>query len=167
MGFFFGEYRGEFLVSLWEFDFHHSHFSGKFCGDGGFADSFCSESSIQLSEFVGGWCCVFSLEVVDEVFIGINGFFSDVLLGEEFRMGWGGGCVSLYNLVLLIVVWGSVSVVWDVDHPFGPVYFRVDFFQPRGAKDNVFISTIDDVEQDLVYDSLDVDKCGGDEFDDT
>ena len=128
VGFFFGEYRGEFLVSLWEFDFHHSRFSGKFCGDGGFADSYCSESSIQLSEFVDGWGYVFSLEVVDEVFIGVNGFFSDVLLGEEVGVGWSGGCFSLYDVILLFVIGGSVCVVWNIDYSFNPVDCRVDFF---------------------------------------
>ena len=43
-------------------------------------------------------------------------------------MGRGGGCISLYNFVCLIVVWGSVCVIWDVDHSFGPVDLGVDFF---------------------------------------
>ena len=133
MGFLFGEYRGEFLISFWEFDFCHSCFSSKFSGNGGFADLYCSEFSIQLLEFVDGWCYVFSLEVVDEVFIGVSGFFSDVLLGEEVGMGWGSSHVSLYNLVLSIVVWGSICVVWDVGHSFSPVDCRVDFFQPGSA----------------------------------
>ena len=81
-----------------------------------------------LHLLMGG--AVFSL---DEIFIGIDGFFSDVLLGEEVGVGWGSGCVSLYNLVFSIVVWGSVHVVWDVDHLFDPVDFGVDFFQPRGV----------------------------------
>ena len=73
------------------------------------------------------------MEVVDEVFIGVDGFFSDVLLGEEVGVGWGGGCVSLYDFVCLVVVWGSIRVVWDVDCSFSPIYFGVDFFQPGGA----------------------------------
>ena len=130
MGFLFREYRGEFFISFWEFDLCHSCFSSKFSGNGGSADLYCSEISIQLFEFVDGWCCVFSLEVVDEVFISVDGFFSDVLLGKEVGMGWGGGHVSLYYFVLLIVVQGPVCVVWDVDCPFSPVDYRVDFFQP-------------------------------------
>ena len=94
---------------------------------------YCSEFSIQLPEFVDGWCYVSSLEVVDEIFIGIDGFFSDVLLVEEVGMGWSSGCVSLYNFILSIVVWGPVCVVWDVDRSFSPVDFGVDFFQPGGA----------------------------------
>ena len=80
-------------------------------------------------------------------------------------MGQGSGCVSLYDFVRSILVWGSVCVVWDVDRSFGPIDLGVDFFQPRGAQDNIFISTIDDVEQDSVDDSFDADECGGDKFD--
>ena len=82
------------------------------------------------------------MEVVDEVFISIGGFFPDVFLGEEVGVGWGGGCVSLYNFVCLIVVWGSVGVIWDVDCSSSPVDLGVDFFQPRGAQDDIFISTV-------------------------
>ena len=73
------------------------------------------------------------MEIVDEVFIGVGGFFSNVFLGKEVSMGWGGGCVSLYDFVGSIVVQGSVCVIWDVDCSFGPVDFRVDFLQPRCA----------------------------------
>ena len=127
---------------------------------------YCSEFSIQLLEFVDGWCYVFALEIVDEVFIGIEGFFSDVFFGEEVGMGWSGGCFSLYNLVLLIVIRGFVCVVWDLDCLLGPVDSGVDSFQPGGTEDNIFISTIDNVEQDLVDDFFDLDEHGGDEFDD-
>ena len=48
-------------------------------------------------------------------------------------MGRGGGCISLYNFVCLIVVWGSVCVVWDIDHSFGPIDLGVDLLEPRGA----------------------------------
>ena len=106
------------------------------------------------------------MEVVDEVFICIDGFFSDVLLWKEVGMGWGSGRVSLYNFVLPIVVRGFVCVVWDVDCSFNPVNFWVDFFQPRGTKDDVLISTFDDVEQDPVDDSLDSNEHGGDKLDD-
>ena len=71
------------------------------------------------------------MEVVDEVFISVDGFFHNVLLGKEVGVGQGSGHVSLYNLICSIVVWGSVCVIWDVDHLFGPVDFRVDFLQPR------------------------------------
>ena len=81
-------------------------------------------------------------------------------------MGWGGGRVSLYDFICLIVVWGSVCVIWDVDCSFSPVDFRVDFLQPRGAQDDIFISAVDDVEQDSVDDSFDVNECGRDELDD-
>ena len=67
------------------------------------------------------------MEVVDEVFISVDGFFSNVLLGEEVRVGWGGGCVSLYDFVCSVVVWGSICVVWDVDHSFSPIDLGVDF----------------------------------------
>ena len=104
MGFFFRKYRGEFFISFWEFDFQHPCFPSKSSSNGGFVDLYCSEFSIQLLEFVDGWCYVFSLEVVDKVFIGIDGFFCNVLLGEEVGMGWGSSCISLYNLGFLIVV---------------------------------------------------------------
>ena len=167
MGFLFGEYGGEFLITFWEFDLCHSCFSSKFSGNGGLADLYCSEVSIQHFEFVDGQCCVFSVEVIDEVFIGIGGFFPDILLWEEVGMGWGCGHISLYNLIFLIVVWGSACVVWDVDCLFSPVDHGVNIFQPGRAQDNVFISTIDDVEQDSEDDSLDADECGSDEFDDS
>ena len=73
------------------------------------------------------------MEVVDEVFIGVDGFFSMVFFGEEVGMGWGGGCVSLYDFVGSIVVRGSVHVIWDVDRSFGPIDLGVDFLQPWGA----------------------------------
>ena len=60
-------------------------------------------------------CYVFSLEVVDEVFIGVDGFFSDILLGEEVGMGWGSGHVSLYYFVFSVVIRGFVCVVRDID----------------------------------------------------
>ena len=131
VGFFLGEYRGEFLVSFWEFDLCHSCFPGKFRGNGGFVNRYCGEFPIQFLEFVDGWCYAFSLEIVNGVFIGVGGFFPDVLLGMVVGVGWGGGHVSLYNFICSIVVWGSVCVVWDVYHSFGPVDFRVDFLQPR------------------------------------
>ena len=68
------------------------------------------------------------MKVVDEVFIGVEGFFPNIFFGKEVGVGWGGGCVSLYDFVGSVVVWGSVCVVWDVDRSFGPVDFRVDFF---------------------------------------
>ena len=128
MGFFLGEYGGKLLVSFWEFDLSHSCFSSQLSGYVGFADVYCSEFPIQLLEFVDGGGYVFSLEVVDEVFIGIDGFVSDVLLGEEVGMGWGCGCASLYDLICPIVVWGSVCVVWDIDCPLCPVDCGVNFF---------------------------------------
>ena len=166
MGFLFGEYGGEFFISFWEFDFCHPCFSSKFGGNGGFADLYCSEISIQIFEFVDGWCYVFSLEVVDEVFISVDGFFPDVLLWEEVGMGQGGGCISLYNFIFLVVVRGFVCVVRDVYHSFDPVDLWVDFFQPRGSKDDIFVSTSNDVEQDSVDDPFDLNECGGDKLDD-
>ena len=82
-------------------------------------------------------------------------------------MGQGGGRVSLYDFVCSIVVWGPVCVVWDVDCLLGPVDLGVDFFQPRGSQDDIFVSTVDDVEQDSVDDSFDADECGGNESDDS
>ena len=73
------------------------------------------------------------MEVVDEVFISVEGFFSDILFWEEVGVGRGCGCVSLYDFIRSVVVRGSVCVIWDVDRPFGPVDLGVDFFQPRGA----------------------------------
>ena len=72
------------------------------------------------------------MEVVDEVFIGVGGFFPDILLWEEVGMGQGGGCISLYDFVCSIVVRGSVCVIWDINRSFGPIDLGVDF-QPRGA----------------------------------
>ena len=51
------------------------------------------------------------MEVVDEVFVGVEGFFSDILLREEVGMGRGSGCVSLYDFVCSVVVRGSVKNV--------------------------------------------------------
>ena len=73
------------------------------------------------------------MEVVDEGFVRVQGFFPDVFFRKEVGVGWSCGCVSLYNFIRPIVVWGSVCVVWDVDRSFGPIDLGVDFFQPRGA----------------------------------
>ena len=81
-----------------------------------------------LSEFVGDWVYTFSLEVVDEIFISINGFLPNILLGEEIGMGWSSGCFSLGDLVPSVVSRGSVSVIWDIDCLLCPVNYRVDFF---------------------------------------
>ena len=81
-------------------------------------------------------------------------------------MSWGCGCVPLYDFIGLIVVWGSVCVIWDVDCSFGPIDLGVDFLQPWGAQDDVFVSTIDDVEQSSVDDSFDANEGGSNEFDD-
>ena len=67
------------------------------------------------------------MEVVDEVFVGVEGFLPDILFWEEVGMGWGCGCVSLYNLVRSIVFRGSICVIWDVDRSFGPIDLRIDF----------------------------------------
>ena len=66
------------------------------------------------------------MEVVDEVFIGVEGFFPDILLWEGVGVGRGGGCVSLYNFVRSVVVWGSVCVIWDVDRSLSPIDLGVD-----------------------------------------
>ena len=68
------------------------------------------------------------MEVVDEVFVGVEGFLPDILFREEVGVGWSCGCVSLYDFVCSVVVRGSVCVIWDVDHSFGPVDLGVDFF---------------------------------------
>ena len=68
------------------------------------------------------------MEVVDEVFVGVEGFFSDILLWEEVGMGRGCVCVALYNFVCSVVVQGSVCVIWDVDRLFGPIDLGVDSF---------------------------------------
>ena len=73
------------------------------------------------------------MEVVDEVFIRVDGLFPDVFFGKEVGVGRGGGCVFLYYFVCPVVVWGSVCVVRDIDRSFGPVDCRVYFLQPRSA----------------------------------
>ena len=67
------------------------------------------------------------MEVVDEAFIRVEGFFPDILFREEVGVGWGCGCVSLYDFVHSVVVWGSVCVIWDVDRSLGPIDLGVDF----------------------------------------
>ena len=68
------------------------------------------------------------MEVVDEVLVGVKGFLPDILLWEEVGVGWGSGCVSLYDLICSIVFRGSICVIWDVDRSFGPIDLGVDFF---------------------------------------
>ena len=67
------------------------------------------------------------MEVVDEVFVGVEGFLPDVLLREEVGVGWGCGCVPLYDFVCSIVFRGSICVIWDVDRSFGPIDLGIDF----------------------------------------
>ena len=67
------------------------------------------------------------MEEVDEVFIGVEGFFPNVLLWEEVGMGRCCGRVSLYDFVRSVVFWGSVCVIGDVDRSFGPIDLGVDF----------------------------------------
>ena len=67
------------------------------------------------------------MEVIDEVFVGVEGFFPSIFFGEKVGMGRGGGCVSLYDFVRSVVVRGSVCVIWDVDRSFGPIDLGVDF----------------------------------------
>ena len=73
------------------------------------------------------------MEEVDEVFIGVEGFFPNILLREEVGVGRCCGCVSLYDFVCSVVFRGSVCVIWDVNRPFGPVDLGVDFLKPRGS----------------------------------
>ena len=68
------------------------------------------------------------MEVVGEVFVRVEGFFSDIFLWEEVGVGQGCVCVSLYDFVCSVVVWGSVCVIWDVDRSFGPIDLGVDSF---------------------------------------
>ena len=73
------------------------------------------------------------MEVVDEVFVGVDGLFPDIFFGKEVGVGRGGGCIPLYYFVCSIVVWGFVCVVRDIDCSFSPIDLGVDFFQPRGS----------------------------------
>ena len=68
------------------------------------------------------------MEVIDKVFVGVEGFLPSIFLGEKVGVGRGGGCVSLYDFVSSIVVRGSVCVVWDVDRSFGLIDLGIDFF---------------------------------------
>ena len=68
------------------------------------------------------------MEVVDEVFVRVEGFLPDILLREEVGMGWSCGCVSLYDFVRSIVFRGFICVIWDVDRSFGPIDLGIDFF---------------------------------------
>ena len=68
------------------------------------------------------------MEVVDEVFVGVEGFLPDILFREEVGVGRSRGCVSLYDFVCLVVVRGSVCVIWDVDRSLGPIDLGIDFF---------------------------------------
>ena len=67
------------------------------------------------------------MEVIDEVFIRVEGFFPSIFFGEKVGVGQGCGCISLYNFVRSVVVWGSVCVIWDVDRSLGPIDLGVDF----------------------------------------
>ena len=107
------------------------------------------------------------MEKVDKVFIRVDGFLPDELSGKKIGIGWGSGCSTLHNLIHSIAVRGSVHVVWDSDHAFGPVNQGVHFLQPGSTKDNILISAIDDVEENLVDDAFNSNKHGGDEFDDS
>ena len=82
-------------------------------------------------------------------------------------MSWGSGCCSLYNLIILVVFGGLICVVWNINCVLCPISQGVYFFQSGGAKDDVLIPTIDDVEQNSVDDPFNLDKHGSDELDDT
>ena len=73
----------------------------------------------------------------------------------------------MYNLILPIVVRGSVCVIWDINHALFPVDQGVCLFQPGDPQDDILISTADDVEENKVDDSFNPDKHGGNEFDDS
>ena len=62
---------------------------------------------------------------------------------------------------------GSVSVVRNFEGALFPINDWVDFSEPEVSQDDILISTVDDVEKDLVYNSLDSNKEGGDELDDS
>ena len=68
------------------------------------------------------------MEVIDEVFVGVEGFFPNIFLWEEVGVGRGCSCVSLYDFVCSVVVRGSVRVIWNVDCSFGPIDLGIDFF---------------------------------------
>ena len=86
------------------------------------------------------------MEKVDEVFIWVDGFFPNKFLREEVGVGWGSGDGYLYNFSLLVVVRGSISVIWDINRVLCPINQGVYSFHPGSAEDDVFISTVDDVE---------------------
>ena len=56
-------------------------------------------------------------------------------------------------------------MVRDFDWSSCLVHGRGGFFQPRDSKDDVFISTIDDVEKNTMDDSFDADEHSRDVLD--
>ena len=151
-------------VLQWRID-NCTHFLSKFCGDGGLAHLDHHEFSVNFPELVDNQGDAFSLEKVDNVFVRIGGFLPDKLSGEEVGMGQSSGCSSLYNLILSIVVGGSICVVWDINCAFHLVDQGVCFLQPGNTKDDVFISTVDNVKKNLMNNSFDLNKHGGNELD--
>ena len=104
-----------------------------------------------------GGAMVFSLEVVDEVFIGVDGFFSDILLGEEVGMGWGVHAVDSFYERGRDPSWEEVDkcvlvgdfAEGDVVFELGDVVSKWEVLCDRGGGEpcNGFIFDIDVDEQ--------------------
>ena len=78
------------------------------------------------------------------------------------------GFIQVYSLdfdILAVEVMGFVCVLWDFESSLLSINEGIDFSKPWVSQDDLFISTVDNVEQDSVYNAIDPDEDGSDELD--
>ena len=103
------------------------------------------------------------MEVIDEVFVRKTRWFFHEVVRKEVRIRR-----FLSNnfrvegaKVVIIQFRCAISFRGDINRLIGPVDPRIVLLEPRHTEDNVFFTTVRDIEQDFMGDSANAEeKCG-------
>ena len=103
------------------------------------------------------------MQTINEVFIRETGCFFYKIVGEKVRISWFLHDDFRMESVKIVVVQlrSAVGIRGDIDGFCDPINPRVVFLEPRHTKDNIFFTTVCDIEQDFMGNSANAEeKCG-------
>ena len=162
--FLFREDRGILKILIRDRDFFNCCLFRKTSGDRGFCDGYQEESPLPFNEPIqgsrGNWL---GMKVINEVFVWEAGWFFYEVVGKEVRIGrFLSDDFRVEGAKIMIIQFrGAISFQGDINRLVGPIDPGVVFLEPRHTEDDVFFTTICDIEQDFVGDSANVEeKCG-------